>query len=146
MVVMVVVVMGLSMRAMITVGVTRRSGLMVLVTVVPQLCLVKQKEEHHATEQHAKELMRAGLTLKGLGQKMQKRCAHERAGRQTEHVLGVARQHGKAQGCSKPHAAHPCSDGTDQNRDQCHCSTTTQNYPLHHPIPSSQPAKPIRPG
>ena len=98
----------------------RQRGVVVLMPVVPQLGFVEQKEKHQAAQQHGKQLVRARLALERLGQQVHERGGHQGAGRQAEHVLRVAPQHGKAQGRSEPHAADAGGNGSDQDGDQGH--------------------------
>ncbi|MCY1555571.1 hypothetical protein D9M68_922470 [compost metagenome] len=95
-------------------------AVVVLMAVVPELRLVEQKEKHQARQQRGKQLLRAGLALQRLGQQVHESRGHQRAGGQAEHVLGVARQHGKAQKSRQPDAAHASGDGSDQDRYQDH--------------------------
>jgi UDP-N-acetylmuramyl pentapeptide phosphotransferase/UDP-N-acetylglucosamine-1-phosphate transferase len=48
--------------------------------VVPQFGLVKQEEENQSHQQSQKQLMRPGLALKGLRQKVQKSGRHQGSG------------------------------------------------------------------
>jgi hypothetical protein len=82
--------------------------MVVLMPVVPELGFVEQKEEDQPNQQGQEQIVRTGLALKGLGQQVHKGRGQQRPSRQTEHVLGVARQNTKAQQGCKPHAADSC--------------------------------------
>jgi len=95
-------------------------AMVMLVAVVPELGLVEQKEKDQADQQGRKELVRTDLAFKSLRQQVHESRGQERTGRQTEHVLGVTRQHTETQQGRQPNAAHPGQQGGGQNGQQSH--------------------------
>jgi N6-adenosine-specific RNA methylase IME4 len=77
----------------------------VLMPVVPQFGLVEQEEKNQANQQGQEQLVRPGLALKGLWQKVQKSGRHQGTGGQAQHVLGVSTEHAKTQPSGNPDAA-----------------------------------------
>ena len=59
-----------------------------------------------AQQQGQEEIVRTGLAFKRHRQQVQECGCHQRAGRQTQHVLREARQHTKTQQSRQPHAAN----------------------------------------
>jgi hypothetical protein len=92
----------------------------VFVPVVPELGLVEQKEENQPHQQRQKQVMGTGLALKRFGQQVHEGRGHQGTSGQAEHVLGVAGQCAKAQGCSHPHGANAGHQGSDDDCYQCH--------------------------
>jgi hypothetical protein len=80
--------------------------MMVLMTMVPKLGLVEQKEEQQSNQQGDKKIVRLDATFKGLRQQMQKRSCQQSASRQAEHVLCVATDNAKAEPSSQPNTAN----------------------------------------
>ena len=107
--------MRVALRVLMGVVMRRRGHHLVVVfmPVVPQLGLVQQEEEHQPHQQGEEQVVRAGLALDRLGQQMQKGGGQQRACRHAQHVLGVTRQHTKAQGCGDPHAADAGGQGAE---------------------------------
>jgi len=87
-----------------------------LVSVVPQLGLVEQKEKNQTHQQSQKEFVWAHATFKSLWQQMQERRGHQSPGGQTQHVLGVAAQNTKAQPSCHPNAANAGYQSAHQYR------------------------------
>ena len=61
----------------------------VLVTVVPQLGLVEQKEKHQAEQQHGKQFGWLDAALEGFGQQMHERSGEQCTGGKTEKMLWI---------------------------------------------------------
>ena len=87
-------------------------GIVVLVTVMPQFGLVEQKEKHQPHKQRGKQMIGADMAFKGFGQQVHESRSQERARRQAEHVLRVARQHAKAEYRRQPDAANAGDHGS----------------------------------
>jgi len=84
--------------------------------MVPKFSLVEQKEKQQTHQQSHEQLVRASLTLEGLGQEVQKRGGHQGPGGQAQHVLGVAAQNAKTQPGRYPDAANARHQSAHQNR------------------------------
>ena len=83
----------------------------VLMSVLPQLGLVEQKEKNQPDQQSGKQVVGAGLAFEGFGQQVHEGGGQQRTGGQAEHALGVARQHAKAEQRRQPHAAAASGQG-----------------------------------
>jgi hypothetical protein len=123
---MVVWAMVMNMPITVAVRVAMRVPMVaVLMPVVPQLGFVEQKEKHHAHQQGGKQVVRARLAFKGLGQQVHKSRGQQCARRQAQKVLGAdaimapTQAHAHQKGCS-PHTANPRSQGGDQDCYQSH--------------------------
>ena len=95
-------------------------GLVVLMAVVPQLGFVEQKEKNQPRQQDDEQLFSTRLAFKRLWQQVHEGGGQQRACRQTEHVLGVAGQSAKTQGCCHPNAANTGSQGGQDDVEQGH--------------------------
>ena len=85
---------GVVMPCMLVMGFT---AMVMLMPVVPQLRLVQQEEEHQPDQQSHEQIFGTRLTLERLRQQMHECSGQQSACRQAQHVLGVTRQHAKAQ-------------------------------------------------
>ncbi len=97
-----------------------RAVVVMLVSVVPELRLVKQKEEDQPRQQRHEQAMRPNAAFKCLGQQVHERGGQQRARRKAEHMLRVTRQHAKAEQCRQPYAADPGGQRSNQYRYQNH--------------------------
>jgi len=63
------IAVGMVVAVIVTMGITRLA-VMMFMTVMPQLCLIKQKEKHQACEQNEEKDARIGALLESLRQQM----------------------------------------------------------------------------
>ena len=112
---MAVVVVVVVVVVSVIMGLIGRHGMVVFMPVVPQLGFVEQKEKDQPHQQRHEQIMRTGLALECLRQQVHEGGGQQGPRRQAEHVLGVARQHAKAQQRRQPHAANTGGQGSHQN-------------------------------
>ena len=95
-----------------------------LMSVVPQLSLVEQKEKHQPHQQHGKQSLgrnaRTHRQAKGFWQQARESRGQQGTGRQTEQMLRKTRQQRISQQRGQPHTAHSSNQGAYKNRNQGH--------------------------
>ena len=116
-VVMVGVVMPL--RVSVVVGSLR---IAMLVAVVPQLGLFQNEEKHHAHQQGGKQVLRAGLAFKRLGQQVHKGRRQQGARRQAQKMLwpDAARPAPQAAAQQPRRQPHTADAGRQSGQNDCY--------------------------
>jgi hypothetical protein len=107
---------GVRMPMVVAMPIIVSMSMSMFMPVVPEFSLVEQKEKQQAHQQSQEQLVRTGLALEGLRQKVQERGRHQSTRSQAQHVLGVAAQNAKTQPSRHPDAANARHQSTHQNR------------------------------
>ena len=98
----------------------RMAAVRMLVSVVPELGLVEQKEKHQAYQQRGKQCLRANAAFKGFRQQVHEGRGQQRARRQAEQVprpnpIAAAAQARPHQQGGHPHTADARRQGGEHN-------------------------------
>jgi hypothetical protein len=102
-----------------------------LMAVVPKLHLVEQEEHHEPAQQHGKQGRRFGAALKGLRQQMHEGRGEQSARCQAQQIPTICHKflaaRGEPQdGSGKPHTANASHEGGDQDAQQVHGITRSE--------------------
>jgi hypothetical protein len=90
-------------------------AVVMLVAVVPEFCLIEQKEKQQTEQQGHEQVVGFYTCFEGFGQEVQKSGGQQCTCSQAQHVLGIATHNAKAKPGRQPNTSNTSCQGTYQN-------------------------------